>query len=129
MALSPGPAIDEGPFWRGEVLEAMFWLGRAGRPIAVEERTLTGLLEGPKAAIEGALVDLEASGAVASTADRYTLTEKGAREARRCFFESAHDVGRFVEGFTRCGPGCWCKHADASRSPASSEDVGVGGPG
>lgn len=122
MALSPDPAAEEAPFWRGEVLEAMFWLSREDGTFGAEAGRLASMLEGPRPLIEAALVHLEAGGSIESTAGRYELTEKGARKARRLFFESSHDAARFDEWFTRCGPGCWCRQgspADRASPPAA----------
>lgn len=105
----------EGLYWRGEILQAMFWMRGERLATSIDPLELAMFLAAEPATVHRHLRRLAEEGYVsvaAGTFARYELTDLGAREGGRGFADEFEGLTK--SGHGECGPGCWCqdpKHA------------------
>lgn len=108
----------EGLYWRGEILQAMYWMRGEGLAPDVDPLELAMFLAAEPATIHRHLRSLADDGLVAvtlGTMARYELTPAGTQEGGRSFRDEFEGLTR--SGHGECGPGCWCQDPKRSADP------------
>ena len=94
-------------YWRGEVLQALYWMRGEGIATRVSAARLAEFLVADRATLSCQLADLVADGYLELQGGDYQLTAMGVKEGGRGFQDEFGDLTRAAH--YECGPGCWCQ--------------------
>lgn len=120
-------------FWKGEILQALYWMQGEGLAETVDSAALARFLVEEPALIARHIERLTAegylepappspaerkSGRVGARELRYRLTPLGLREGGRSFQDEFAELTQ--PGHGECAPGCWCHNTEHAGEPCPS---------
>jgi hypothetical protein len=121
-----GQEALEGLYWRGEILQALYWMRGEGLAEDVDAGSLATFLVADATVIARQMARLAAEGyleeAGSPGAPRYRLTDRGAAEGGRSFHDEF--AGLMHRGHGECSDDCWCHDPAHAGEPCPSHPHG-----
>ncbi len=110
-------------YWRGEILQLMYWLRGEGLGEVADAPLMERFL-GVEASVGlGYLSQLVDEGYLERRGDGFSLSERGLEEGKTEFALSFADLTRPAHG--ECSPDCWC-HVSAEEAAACAAERAEG---
>lgn len=111
-------AVDD-LFWRGEILQAMFWMRGEGLGLVVAAERLAEFLVAEPSIVRVQMDVLVEDGYLSPSDAGYALTTHGIVEGARSFHDEFASLTR--PAHYECGPGCWCQDPDHVGEPCPNQ--------
>ena len=116
-------------YWRGEILQALYWMRGEGLAEEIQPSALAEFLVADAVTVSDQLARLAIEGyleQVVGATDRFRLTERGAAEGARSFRDEFAELTRATHG--ECSSDCICHDPAHAGEPCPSHTEGPHGP-